>query len=187
MALKKLEYQRSWRNDVDFPTYETEESKVRDDLQYHPDVIRDHINTEVVDGLAGQDGASHIGYGATTVAGQLGHIDTEMAAMADDINRLAAGDTPQAVMALELRFPAENWVAVENGYELRIPPGVHKRTGPGFLCDIRMWNGTAYVSNTWATAGTTVRYDEATDYIVLAYDCAYYGSVVFLGVQGVEE
>lgn len=186
MALKTLSYLRSWINDTDFPTYVTEESRVREDLQYHPDVIKNYINNDIVAGLAAQDGASHVGYGATTVAGQLGHIDTELASMADDINRLAAGDTPQAVMALRLGFPAENWTAAENGYELRIPPEIHKRTGPGFLCEIRMWNGEAYVSNTWATAGTIVRYDEATDYIVLSYDCAYYGEIVFLGVQGVE-
>ena len=44
MSLEKLEFARSWENSADFPTFEENETKVREDLQYHPNAIRDFIN-----------------------------------------------------------------------------------------------------------------------------------------------
>lgn len=56
MELKKLEYERSWENSADFPTFQDSEMQVRADMQYHPNVIRDHIN-EMVDELTNAVGA----------------------------------------------------------------------------------------------------------------------------------
>ena len=44
MEIKKLTYQKTWTNPADFPTYEPDEAKVRQDYQYHPDAVRSYIN-----------------------------------------------------------------------------------------------------------------------------------------------
>lgn len=48
MEIKKLSYEKVWTNPSDFPTYQPDESQVRQDQQYHPDAIKDYINGELV-------------------------------------------------------------------------------------------------------------------------------------------
>lgn len=44
MSLPKLEYTKNWNNPEDFPTYETRETRVRADMQYLYDEIREAFN-----------------------------------------------------------------------------------------------------------------------------------------------
>lgn len=44
MAFTELSYEKVWTSPEDFPTIETSETKVREDMQYHPDAIKDFIN-----------------------------------------------------------------------------------------------------------------------------------------------
>ena len=48
MGLSHLSFLRDWRNPADFPTVEPDETKVRADLQYHPDAIKDYINGTLI-------------------------------------------------------------------------------------------------------------------------------------------
>ena len=55
MSISKIELTKSWRNAVDFPTYESSETQVREDLQCLFDEITAYINntlTEAVDALS---------------------------------------------------------------------------------------------------------------------------------------
>lgn len=42
--LKRLAFGRSWNNSADFPPVQENEATVREDLQYHPDAIKDYLN-----------------------------------------------------------------------------------------------------------------------------------------------
>lgn len=52
MSLEQLQYEKSWMNVGDFATRETNESRVRADLQYFPDAIRNYINEVLIPGVA---------------------------------------------------------------------------------------------------------------------------------------
>ena len=48
MGLSRLSFLRDWTNPADFPTVEPDEAKVRADLQYHPDAIKEYINKTLI-------------------------------------------------------------------------------------------------------------------------------------------
>lgn len=48
MGLSHLSFSRDWKNPADFPTVEPDEAKVRADLQYHPDAIKNYINETLI-------------------------------------------------------------------------------------------------------------------------------------------
>lgn len=48
MAYENLEYTKDWKNATDFPTHETSETKVREDMQYLFDEIKTYLNTKVI-------------------------------------------------------------------------------------------------------------------------------------------
>lgn len=48
MGLSRLSFLRDWTNPADFPTVEPDEAKVRADLQYHPDAIKNYINETLI-------------------------------------------------------------------------------------------------------------------------------------------
>lgn len=55
MSLEKLNFTKNWQNFNDFPTYESSESQVREDMQFLFDEIKNYINgtlTEAVDTLS---------------------------------------------------------------------------------------------------------------------------------------
>lgn len=54
MPINQLSYEKSWMEAADFPTQESNESKVRADMQYFPDVIRDYINLVLLPGIAAE-------------------------------------------------------------------------------------------------------------------------------------
>ena len=77
MAIKKFEFTKDWRNPTDFPTYEPNEIRVREDLQYQPDEIKNFLNS-LVDHLessgASDMGASVEGLEADTVEEALSEL-----------------------------------------------------------------------------------------------------------------
>ena len=46
--LSNLTYTRTWLSADDFPTIEPDETKVREDLQFHPDAVKDYINDKLL-------------------------------------------------------------------------------------------------------------------------------------------
>lgn len=59
MALKRLNFTKNWTNPADFPTVETDETRVRADQQLLFDEIRTFLNTQLISGLEAA-GAEHI-------------------------------------------------------------------------------------------------------------------------------
>ena len=51
MAVDSLSFTKVWTEPSDFPTFESSEDKVREDLQFHPDAIKDYINEQIVPAL----------------------------------------------------------------------------------------------------------------------------------------
>lgn len=51
MALELLSFTRTWLSSEDFPTIEPDETKVREDLQFHPDSIKKYLNQTIVPAL----------------------------------------------------------------------------------------------------------------------------------------
>ena len=48
-----LTYTKDWTNPADFPTYQSEETQVREDIQLLYDEIRNYINTTLVNKILG--------------------------------------------------------------------------------------------------------------------------------------
>ena len=68
MAFPKLNFTKSWKNAVDFPTVETNETKVRADMQYLFDELRDALNG-IVDKLNGKKLDDYPSGGVVTTLG----------------------------------------------------------------------------------------------------------------------
>ena len=185
MAIKTLEYEKLWTEPNDFATKETSETKVREDLQYHPNAVRTYINDILIPSLIGAEGSANIGHGeGSTLAAKIQQMDLRADELRRDLENVTLGDTPESIRAVEVKFEIGDWVWADwlGTYVLSIAPGVHKRTGSRFGCTINMWDGYRYRSGLWATACTGAFYVEENQYIGLASDCTYKGSVVFYGV-----
>lgn len=48
MAIKQFRFTKDWRSPTDFPTYEGNEAKVREDMQFPLDELKKYINGEIV-------------------------------------------------------------------------------------------------------------------------------------------
>ena len=59
MAIEKLQYTKDWNNPADFPTIETDETKVRADKQVLHDEARDFINDKLIPAIDENTGKSH--------------------------------------------------------------------------------------------------------------------------------
>lgn len=93
MAFEELAYTKDWKNAADFPTYESDETKVRQDMQFLYDEIKDFINSKLVNVL-NTDGAANI----TTASGK--DIATVLAEMQALIETVAGGTVPEEGAAL---------------------------------------------------------------------------------------
>ena len=185
MAFKELTYTRDWTEPSHFPRFVDDERTVREDLQFHPNAVKDYINNVLLKELSGSGGAGNIGDSMEgNIAATLASMAARMETMASDILDVTIGDTPEAIRAVEYAFEADDWIWDETGsfYALWIAPAVHKRTGPGFGYTLKMWDGNILRTGTWATAGTGLWYSEDTGYIVLISGGTYKGSIVFFGV-----
>ena len=69
MGLSRLSFLRDWTNPADFPTVEPDEAKVRADLQYHPDAIKNYINETLIPSHDSLTYAKHIHNNKTVLDG----------------------------------------------------------------------------------------------------------------------
>ena len=182
MAFEKLEFEKVWTSAEDFPTYESDESQVRADMQYHPDALKDFINA-LIDGLAAQDAANALGAEdggtASTVQSVLNNHADLLAGLAEDLATLAAGGVPTSSQSTSVSFTEESWYEAENEpVTLTIPRTDHKRGRSAFGYQIYQ-NGS---SGTWGAATTRVTYDENTKDITLTAEAPFEGKIVFFGL-----
>ena len=185
MPFSRLSYEKSWTSAEDFPTYEGSEEKVRSDMQYHPDAVKDYINDTLLKELEEAAGAGKIGDGREgNLAATLTKIYETLNSHAQDIVNLAAGDAPESVRSAQVAFTAGGWSQNENTglYELHILQSQHKRLSGSFGYRLESQIGTAYKGGTWETACTAVDYDEGSQDVVLTAENAYAGSIIFFGV-----
>lgn len=187
MSFKRLEYERVWTDKDHFPTYEDSETTVREDLQYHPDVIKNFLNTVLIAALeakaaAGTFGATDGDGAASTVQAVLdGHL-AHLRQLDEDVETLASGGVPSVSRCTPVEFPSSEWTVIDGGYRLTVPQSVHRRTSGAF--GYNLWENVSGTleSSTWNTAGTTARYEVQTGSIVFEAEEAYKGLVVFFGV-----
>ena len=116
MAIAKLNFSRNWENPEDFPTVETDEVKVRQDLQYLHDEIRKYINDTLLPGI--QKELTNL------PAGAAGGYYTPIVQQTDD---------DEVMFAFE---PSESDMPVANPRRVSLPrgpqgiPGKRGETGP---------------------------------------------------------
>ena len=90
---ENFDYSKKWTNPQDFPTYEAEETQVREDMQCLYDEIATALNTVT----AALKAASAAGYVGVTGAGNFSSATTlqaALAALSDAIDSITAGTFP---------------------------------------------------------------------------------------------
>lgn len=185
MGFTRLNFKRLWTNSEDFPTLEESEAKVRADYQYHPDAVKDFLNTVLLPALEGSTAAANLGTEAgTSIEQRLKALSAEDVRLNDEILRLAGGGAPESVKSTRVEFGEENWtlVSADGVYRLEIPASQHHRANASFGASIRSLIGGAYDGGTWDAVSTSWRYSEATGVVTLEAENAYAGDVVFYGV-----
>ena len=185
MAFQRLSYEKDWTRAEDFPAYQSDETQVRADLQYHPDAVKAFLNgllqTLEAKGAAGELGATNAdGVKATIQSVLNGHGD-ELKELREDIVELAAGGVPAAAQSSAVEFTKESWATVSGTTTLTIPRSDHKRERENFGYNLYQLVDGAYRSGTWGTAATRVVYNSGGS-ITLAADEAYSGKIVFFGL-----
>lgn len=186
MALTKLNYGKVWTSDTDFPTYQTDETKVRADLQYHPDAVKDYINNILLKTLEGKSAAAELGAADAdgvkgTVQSVLDSHKETIRQLKEDIETVAAGGVPSVLQNTAVTFTTESWVTVGDTVTLTIAKSDHKRETANFGYNLYQLVDGSYKSGTWGTAATHVTYN-ANGSITLTADEAYSGKVVFFGL-----
>lgn len=185
MPFSRLNYEKVWTSDKDFPTYEGSETQVRLDMQYHPDAVKKFINEVLLPELEGAGGAALIGDEQKgNLAATLADFVDHFAQNDEAIRNLAGGESPEAVRASKVNFTADGWVEDADAgiWELRILQSQHKRLNDAFGYKLQSLVGDTYVTNTWEAACTDVGYDPDTQDVVLKAENAYNGAIVFFGV-----
>lgn len=184
MAFTRLNFGRDWTKETDFPTYQDSEEQVRADLQYHPNALRDFINS-MLSALEAKTASGSIGAKngdtASTVQDVLNSHAAEMQRLAEDIRTVSGGGVPSVVKSSTVTFTAESWAAAGNTATLTIPEIDHKRENSGFGYNIYQLVNGAYRSGTWAAAATRVTYNSGGS-VTLTTDAAYTGKIVFFGM-----
>ena len=101
MAFPKLNFTKSWKNAVDFPTVETNETKVRADMQYLFDEIKEALNG-IVDKLNGKKLDDYPSGGVVTTLGTDNTTIPTSKAVRDAMNQAgqlpSGGSTGQALV-----------------------------------------------------------------------------------------
>lgn len=185
MAFTKLNYGKDWTRAADFPAYESDEAKVRADLQYHPDAVKDYINNTLLNVLASKDAAAELGAaedGAkVTIQSVLDSHRGSLEQLREDIETVAAGGVPTVAQSTAVVFGTDSWVEVGGNATLTIPKSDHKRETENFGYNLYQLMDGSYKSGTWGTAATRVAYRSGGS-ITLTADEAYSGKVVFFGL-----
>lgn len=97
MAISQFDYTKSWRDSEDFPTYESREEKVRDDMQSLFDEIRDALNTVIsalISTATGSSGAKEIG--VSPIVGLTGYhnVQDALAGLKAAVDAATTGTIP---------------------------------------------------------------------------------------------
>lgn len=186
MAFKKLEYEKDWRNASDFPTYQPDETAVREDMQYHPDAVMRYINSVLLFALEGKTAAKELGAAdadgnKSTIQSVLDAHMGELNQIKDDMEVLANGGVPSVVMTTPVTFTAGSWVSSSGEYRLTIAKADHKRENGNFGYRLYHKVGNYYRGGTWATESTVVIYGSNGSITLYAPE-AYEGKIVFFGL-----
>lgn len=190
MAFERLKFARLWTVDDEteekgFRTYQDSETRVREDLQYHPDAILAFLNEKLLPALEGKGAAESIGVTmegteAATLAGALAHIVAEFKRVDGRVDNMATGMLPGDMLAKKITFAETDWKSGNGVYSLSILYANHTRVNDTF--GYRLWCNTANgpVSDCWAVQGTSVVYINGT--VILTAEEPYSGHIVFTGV-----
>ncbi len=185
MAFKELTYGKVWTSAEDFPTYENDEQRVRADMQYHPDAVKDYINNVLLAALKAAGAAAELGASVdgtvSTVQTVLDSHKEALGQLRSDMTELAGGGTPELVKSTPVSFAQDSWIGTASGAVLSVSKSEHKRENGNFGYSIyHLVNGT-YRSGTWAAAATRVEYN-ADGTVTLTADEPYAGKIVFFGL-----
>ncbi len=185
MAFTRLTYERDWTKAEDFPTYESSEVQVRADMQYHPNAVKEFINT-LLTTLEGQTAAASLGASdenglATTMQSVLDTHAATLALLQDEVHTMAGGGVPVSVQSVEVKFQKSSWLTVAGGVTLTIAQNEHKRSRSAFGYNIYQLVNNIYRSGTWGAATTRVTYNPDGS-ITLATEQPYTGKIVFFGL-----
>ena len=189
--METFRYTRTWRSPQDFPTVETSEVQVREDMQYHPDAVKQYINEKLLAQLesvgdeetGAESGAERIGDKFQgTVAKTLTELFERAEANHRDILDLAGGGVPDVVRSSVIEFTEAGWVEIGGAYVLRILAGQHKRPGRGFGYKLQSSTDGVLSTDTWWVLCTDVGYDSETGDIVLTAENPYSGTLTVFGV-----
>lgn len=185
MAFTRLTYEKDWTRAEDFPTYESDEVRVREDMQYHPNAVRDFLNA-LLGELENKTAAASLGalYTNGVAATLQGVLDTHaqsLSELRDDVDVLAGGGVPLSAQSVEVKFKKSSWVNVADGVTLTIAQSDHKRARETFGYNIYQLVNSVYRGGTWGTGATRIVYN-SDDTITLMADQAYAGKIVFFGL-----
>ena len=184
MAFTRLSYKKDWTRVEDFPTYQSDETQVRADLQYHPDAVKEYINTLLKE-LENKSAAAELGAmsdGAkATVQSVLDSHKSELMQLKEDIETVASGGVPSVVMSTAVTFSADSWATVNGAVQLTIPQSDHKRGNANFGFNLYQQANGEYRSGTWGAAATRVVY-AGNGSITITADEPYSGKIVFFGL-----
>lgn len=150
MAFTELSYEKVWTSPEDFPTIETNETKVREDMQYHPDVIKNFINrillpevTQAIEAGGGGGGGVPDDGSVTTAKIVDGAVtNAKLANSSVTTAKLAAGSVTLAKLAQEVK----DYIAQQAGgtgpvklKDYTLPAGTHD-----FAIDVSDIDWSAY-------------------------------------------
>ena len=185
MAFTRLTYEKDWTRVEDFPTYESNEAQVREDMQYHPNAVKEFLNA-LLDVLEGKAAAASLGASddngaSASLQGVLDAHAQTMAALRNDVDTLAGGGVPVSAQSVEVEFQETSWMSITGGAELLITQSDHKRTRAAFGYNIYQLVDDTYRSAVWGAAATRVTYNSDGS-ITLTTDQAYDGKIVFFGL-----
>lgn len=179
MAFTELSYEKVWTSPEDFPTIETNETKVREDMQYHPDVIKNFINrillpevTQAIEAGGGGGGGGGVPDDGSVTTAKIvdGAVSTaKLANSSVTTAKLAAGSVTLAKLAQEVK----DYIAQQAGgtgpvklKDYTLPAGTHD-----FAIDVSDIDWSAYrtvrIKITGLVAGTIDNNSNDTDYRIL--------------------
>ena len=95
MALSTFEYSKSWRSAQDFPSYEENEERVRDDMQCLIDEVRDELNR-----LVGELKAENLPFSPTAEI-DASTLQNALELLQTQISGAAIGQLPNASVTAE--------------------------------------------------------------------------------------
>lgn len=184
MAFNRLTFSRDWTKETDFPTYQDSEEQVREDLQYHPNALRDFINS-LLAALEERTAAASIGAmnddKAVTIQSVLNLYADKLADLAEDIRTVSGGGVPELVKSTAVTFAQESWINTSSGVSMTIAKTEHKRDSENFGYTIYQLADGIYQGGAGSAALTRVICN-ADGSITLTADEAYSGKIVFFGM-----